>query len=206
MTALPDHVIDDAAAGDRAAQWKVCKSMQGAVKKLATSFCQQRPDIDIDDMIQEGYLCVLRCVAGYVSKDRKAKFSTYAYRAILNTFIRFADRSYRHRIIICGIGKCSIDEEGSVAAEAYGAGLSAALRSIAALDELRAVGFTEDEIYVLIARTGGKPGAVLATFDEIGLLLGIPRKTAQDAYESAMLKAEAVRDDMAVQGGMDYEE
>lgn len=197
---ITDALIDGAVLGDKDAQWKVCKGMQGAIKKLAESFCKQRPDLDMDDLIQEGYLCVLRCCDGYVSKDRKAKFSTYAFRAILNTFILVSDRTWRQRL--CGYGTCLVPEAGMNEESSRSQGVempseseeSAGSRSQGAIDEMIGLGFTELEIHVMMARDGGdRASRALLTFAQIGGMLKISEREAQDTYKSAILKADEIK-------------
>ncbi len=209
---ITDAMIDGAVLGDKAMQWKVCKGMQGAIKKLANSFCKQRPDLDIDDLLQEGYIVVLRCCDGYVKKDRKALFSTYAFRAILNSFIRFSDRAWRQRMYSPWQGKYVASseenepgmmvEDGMAHEDSDGnttePGESAEARSREALDEMLGLGFTEREIHVMMARDGGRLGdKALLTFEQIGEILGISKKASQEAYESAIMKREKLNEDLA---------
>ncbi|MDD5421869.1 MAG: sigma-70 family RNA polymerase sigma factor, partial [Candidatus Omnitrophica bacterium] len=54
------------------------------------------PDISIEDFIQEGRVCVMRCAQGYDPKEGK-KFLSYAIPALIHRFVNFAKAKIRKR-------------------------------------------------------------------------------------------------------------
>lgn len=76
--------------GDREAAGEVCARMEGAIKSVAVAFAKQYAALDLDDLIQEGYLAVLRALKRYDPSIGRARFSSYAVEAVFNIFRRRA--------------------------------------------------------------------------------------------------------------------
>ena len=77
-----------AKSGDRAAMAGICASQNGLVKQIAVSYARQSPHVEIDDLIQEGYLAVMDA-AKWFDPSKGFKFSTYAADCIRRRLFRY---------------------------------------------------------------------------------------------------------------------
>jgi RNA polymerase sigma factor (sigma-70 family) len=87
-----------ARAGDRDAQGQVVLGMEAAAKAVALWFIRHYQDaaLDMDDLIQEGLMSVLRTIQRYDPSRGEATFSTYAYEGIMNACRKHAGKERRH--------------------------------------------------------------------------------------------------------------
>lgn len=117
--------LELAQAGDRAAIGRICKGMEGAVVKTATNFSVAFPVLEFDDLIQAGYLAVLKCIRGFNPKRKTAKFSSYCYSAILNAARTMAKKESNRAAREVAIGDWRWEGQSVDATDAANLGLYA---------------------------------------------------------------------------------
>lgn len=79
----PESDVGAARRGDREATGRILSHMTAACKDVASYYTQRFSHLNFDDIVQEGYLAVMRAIKRW-DKDREAKFTTYAFQAIRN--------------------------------------------------------------------------------------------------------------------------
>jgi RNA polymerase sigma factor (sigma-70 family) len=92
MTAYPHNepdVIARAKTGDKDARDQIVLGYKNMIYRDAHKFGRAY-GIEIDDLVQTGYMAVMRAIDGY-EPDQGYKFSTYAARAIRNAVFRCAE-------------------------------------------------------------------------------------------------------------------
>jgi RNA polymerase sigma factor (sigma-70 family) len=78
-----------AKAGDRDAFASLVVSQGGLVKQIALSYAKQTTYVELDDLIQEGYIAVIDA-AHWFDPDRGYRFSTYAGDCVRRRLFRWA--------------------------------------------------------------------------------------------------------------------
>jgi RNA polymerase sigma factor (sigma-70 family) len=94
---ITDAMIRRAKAGEHAAISAIVLAMEPQAKAVAVWFVRHYRDaaLDLDDLIQEGRISVLRSISGWDFARGEAQFPTYAYESILNANRKYAGRERR---------------------------------------------------------------------------------------------------------------
>lgn len=71
---------------DRDAVEQIILRMQGRVKTQAIKFAKSNPSLELDDLIQIGYIAVWKAINRYVPGSSDADFGTYATASVINAF------------------------------------------------------------------------------------------------------------------------
>lgn len=86
-------LLAQAQARDQEAAGQVVLGMEAHLKAFAKNFARRFPSLDMDDLLQEGRLAVLRAINRWEDRPGGADFKSYASDAILNIFRRLALRA-----------------------------------------------------------------------------------------------------------------
>lgn len=81
---ITEDMLAKAKLGDRDCCGQICKMMEPAIRTIVVRACKSYPHLDMDDLIQVGYLTVLKAIRRFDPDRKTAAFSSYAYESVLN--------------------------------------------------------------------------------------------------------------------------
>lgn len=190
----PESDIEAAKAGDRAAQGRITSHMTGACKQTARAYSKKYQYLGYDDLVQEGYMAVLRAVKKW-DRARDTKFTTYAFQAIRNRAWIMARRTkFLHQLVDSRVGIAGDVAGqnglvgGSVDARVVLEGLAVDHRGDSAEKAVeKFAGLSADHCRVLLARLQpvmeGRPARAWAI---VGRIEGLPASRCRELYAEAV--------------------
>lgn len=157
--------------------------------------------LDINELVSEGNLALLRCVNKF-DCSRGNRFSTYACRSILKSFARVAMRASRYRsrfpcMFEPGLEKSNFSEQRHADTES------------ACLDEVRRIlrenraALSDVEMRVIHARfldTAASRGQAPRTLEQIGFDMGVTKERVRQIQLKALRKLRLTLEDSLLRG------